>query len=169
MARRDDVAGALRRIDRRGDRVGAVMRGNAGGDAFARFDGDGEIRRVARLVGARHQFEMQFRGALLRQRKADQAAPIAGHEVDRLGRRHLRRNDEVALILAVLGVDQDEHPARPRIVENLLNVGKLAEMPRVFPQMSSAGAPVLVQPRNITRHEVNLQIEPRLRVFAPMW
>ena len=46
---------------------------------------------------------------------------MRGHEVDRIGRRHLRRDDEVALVLAVLVVDQDEHPAVARFVDDLLD------------------------------------------------
>ena len=59
--------------------------------------------------------------ALPRQREADQAAAVLGHEVDRLGRRHLRRDDEVALVLAVLVVDQDEHAAVARLLDDLLD------------------------------------------------
>ena len=42
MAGRDDVAIVLGRIDGDGDGVGAVMRGDAGRDAFPRLDRDGE-------------------------------------------------------------------------------------------------------------------------------
>ena len=45
---------------------------------------------------------------------------MAGHEVDRVGRRHLRGDDEVALILAVVVVDQDEHAAVARLVDDRL-------------------------------------------------
>ena len=57
-------------------------------------------------------------GAILGQSEADQAAPVAGHEVDRVGSRHLRGNDEIALIFAVVVVDQDEHPAVARFVDD---------------------------------------------------
>ena len=45
---------------------------------------------------------------------------MLGHEVDRVGRRHLGGDDEIALILAVLVVDQDEHAAVARLVDDLL-------------------------------------------------
>ncbi len=57
---------------------------------------------------------------LARQRQADQAAAVLGHEVDRRGRRHLRRDDEVALVLAAFVVDQDEHPAVARFLDDFL-------------------------------------------------
>ena len=56
--------------------------------------------------------------ALLGQGEADQAAPVPGHEVDRVRGRHLRGDDEVALILAVGVVDQDEHPPVARFVDD---------------------------------------------------
>ena len=56
--------------------------------------------------------------ALLGQREADQAAAVARHEVDRVGRRHLRRDDQVALIFAVVVVDEDEHAAVARFVDD---------------------------------------------------
>ena len=75
---------------------------------------------IAAAVGAGHRLEPELVGALLGQREADQAAAVAGHEVDRVGRRHLRRDDEVALILAVFVVDEDEHAAVARLVDDLL-------------------------------------------------
>ena len=75
-------------------------------------------RRVplVRLIGCRPSWSTRCLG----QRQADQAAAVLGHEVDRVGRRHLRGDDEVALILAVLVVDQDEHAAVARLVDDLL-------------------------------------------------
>jgi hypothetical protein len=54
--------------------------------------------------------------------KARQIRPAAvpRHEVDRLRSGHLRRDDEVAFILAVLVVDQDEHAPVARLVDDLL-------------------------------------------------
>src|SRR3546814_6173110 len=57
--------------------------------------------------------------ARLGQRQADEAAAMRRHEVDRVRRRHLRGNDEVALILAVLVVDEDEHAPVARLGDNL--------------------------------------------------
>jgi hypothetical protein len=55
------------------------------------------------------------------ERQADQAAPVGGHEVDRIGRHHLRGDDQVAFVLAVLVVDQDEHPAVAGFLDDLLD------------------------------------------------
>ena len=45
---------------------------------------------------------------------------MAGHEIDRVGGRHLAGNDEVALILAAFVVDEDEHAAVARFVDDRL-------------------------------------------------
>ena len=116
-----DVAIILGRIDGDGDGVGAVMSGDAGRDPFPRLDRHGEGGRVPRPVGARHQLEMELLGPLGRERQTDQPAAVLGHEVDGVGRRHLGRDDEVALVLALLGIDQDEHAAVARILDHLLD------------------------------------------------
>ena len=121
VPRRGDMLGALGRVD--GDRDGAraVGGGNPGGDALARLDRHGERGVVAGAVVLRHQRQTELLDPLRRQRQADQPAAVARHEVDRRRRRHLRGHDEVALVLAVLVVDQDEHPAVLRLVDDLLD------------------------------------------------
>ncbi len=96
----DDVFGA--RIARYGDFDGAgpVLRRNAGGDAFGRFDRNGERGAVRAVVGARHRRQTDLLGAGLGDRQADQAARMRDHEVDRFGRDVFGRQDEVALIFA---------------------------------------------------------------------
>ena len=46
---------------------------------------------------------------------------MAGHEVDLVRRRELGRDDDVALVLAVLGVDQDVGPAVAGILQDVLD------------------------------------------------
>ncbi len=43
------------------------------------------------------------------------------HEVDRVRRRHLRRDDQVAFILAVFVIDEDIHAAIARFLDDLLD------------------------------------------------
>ena len=74
-------------------------------------------------VGLRHQRQAEGVEPLAGEREADQAAAVGGHEVDRGRRAHLRRDDEVALVLAVLVVDEDEHPAVARVLDDLLDRG----------------------------------------------
>ena len=121
VAGRDDVVSILGGIDRHGDRVGAVMRGDAGGDAFLRLDRNGEGRLHALAVFARHHVEFERARAITRHGEADQAAAMLGHEVHLRGRRKLRRDDEVAFVLAVFGVDEDVHPPVARLFDDLLD------------------------------------------------
>ena len=107
-------------IDRDRDGARAVGGGDAGGDALARLDRDGERGLVPRAVVRAHQRQAELLDALAGQRQADQAARVAGHEVDRVGRGELRRDDQVALVLPVLVVDQDEHAAVARFLDQLL-------------------------------------------------
>ncbi len=124
----DDVARAGVGVDRDLDRVGAVVGGDAGADPAGGLDRDREGGLQRRLVLRRHQLQAELLAALRGQRQADQAARLLGHEVDRLRRGELRRHHQVALVLAVLAVADDDHAARggsPRspssIVENGLS------------------------------------------------
>src|SRR5205823_1797298 len=54
-------------------------------------------------------------------RQAHDAAAVADHEVDRLGRGPLRGEHEVALVLAVGVVDEDHHPPGAEVLEDLGN------------------------------------------------
>jgi hypothetical protein len=75
---------------------------------------------VARAVVAAHQAQAELIDARFAQRQADQAPAMLGHEVDRVRSRHLGRDDEIALILAVVIVDQDEHAAVAGFIDDLL-------------------------------------------------
>ena len=120
VARRDDVVAAAFRIDRHRDGARAVMRRDAGGDALARLDRDGERGLVPRAVVRAHQRQAELLDALAGHREADQAARVARHEVDRVGRGELRRHDEIAFVLPVLVIDQDEHAAVARFLDQFI-------------------------------------------------
>ena len=117
----DEVVGGRGGIDGDLDRAGAVVRGDPGGDAFARLDRDGERCAEGRLVLVGHLAQPELLTPLRREAEADQAAGVRRHEVDRLGRDELRRDREVALVLAVLVVDHDDEPARADLLDGLLD------------------------------------------------
>ena len=121
MARGDDVLRAARRVDRNRNGARAVRRADPGGDALARFDADGKGGLVAAAVAAAHQFEAERLDALALKREADEAATVGRHEVDRIGRCHLCGDDEVALVLAVLIVDQHEHAPVAGFLDDFLD------------------------------------------------
>ena len=120
VAGRDDVVAAAFRIDRHRDGACAVVRRNAGGDALARLDRDGERGLVPRAVVRAHQRQAELFDALAGHRQADQAAGVTRHEVDRIRRGELRRNDQIALVLPVLVIDQDEHAAVARLLDQFI-------------------------------------------------
>ena len=68
--------------------------------------------RVGRLVAPHHRLQAELVAALLGEGEADQPAAVGGHEVDGLGGGELRRHHQVALVLAVLVVEDHDHPAR---------------------------------------------------------
>ena len=43
------------------------------------------------------------------------------HEIDRVGRGHLRRDHQIALVLPILVVDEHEHAAVARLLDDLLD------------------------------------------------
>ncbi len=71
-----------------------------------------------------HRGQVELGAALRRQREADQAAAVLGHEVDVLGGGELGRHREVALVLAVLVVADDDHPALAQLLEGFLDRGE---------------------------------------------
>ena len=65
-----------------------------------------------------HQRQVELLAALLGQGQADQAATVACHKVDIIGGDFFRRHQQVALVLAVLVVHNDDHLALTDIFDN---------------------------------------------------
>ena len=111
VARLQEVGARAIVVGQRPHRVGALLGGDAGGHADLVVDGDGEggAHRVE-IVGD-HRRQVQPVGAVGGHRHADDAAGVADHE-GHLFRRRLRRgHDQVALVLAVGVVDDDDELA----------------------------------------------------------
>ena len=123
VAGRDNIIVICRRIDGDGNRAGTVMCGNAGGDAFLGLNGYREGGLHAFAVVAGHHVEAQRVGTLLRHGEADQATAMTGHEIDLLRGREGCGDDQVTLILAILGIDQDIHAAIAGVLDDLVNRG----------------------------------------------
>ena len=121
VAQREDVAGAGEvgrpgcRIDEYLDGAGAVGRGDARRDALGRVRRDGEGRTVPCGIGLHHLRQSECVQPVAFHRHADQAAGVHRHEVDGLLRDEVRREGEVALVLAVFIVNDDyEAPVAKR-------------------------------------------------------
>ena len=121
VPRPDEVVSALAAIDRDLDGAGPVMRGDARGDPLAGLDRDGEGGPERRLVALGHRLQTEFVAALLGQAEADQPAAVRCHEVDRLGRRELSRDRQVAFVLAIGSVDHDHELALADVLDRLLD------------------------------------------------
>ena len=121
MARLDEVKRLRAGIDRHLDRVGAIVRGDSGGHAFPRLHGDREGGLEGGLVLGRHQVEAELVAALRREREADETVTLARHEVDVLRRRELRGKGQIALVLAILRVADDDHLAGADVLDRLLD------------------------------------------------
>ena len=110
-------------IDGDVDGGGAVAGRDAGGDAEpplgidAHGEGGGELLGVP--LG--HLGEAELIAALAGERQADEAPAVQRHEVDHLGRGELGRADEVALVLAVLVVRDDDDLAVAQVLDGLLD------------------------------------------------
>src|SRR3954454_2717394 len=100
--------------------MGAVVGGDAGADALGGLDRDGERGLQRRLVLRRHQLQTELLATLAGQRQADQAPGFLGHEVDRLRRGELSRHHQVALVLAVRAVADDDHMTAANLLDRLL-------------------------------------------------
>ena len=70
-------------------------------------------------VAHRHGGELQALAAIARQRQADQATAMLGHEIDGLGRDEFGREDQIALVLAVFLVNEDDHAAGTKLGNDL--------------------------------------------------
>ena len=111
------ILGAGIRVHRRADGVRAVMGADTGGDALGGLDGHGEGGLKGRLVFAHHGGQAQAIHLVRNKAEADETPAMGGHEVDGLGGHHLGGHGEVAFVLTVLVIHQDDHLT----VANILN------------------------------------------------
>ena len=129
-AQREDVPGADEVLRSRAGRDGGLHRPravrcrDARRDAFTRLDRHREGRAELRRVLLNHHGKLQLIQPLLCEREADESAAVHGHEVDRFGRDLVRGEDEVALVLAVFVIDEDDHPASADGIDGGLDGGE---------------------------------------------
>ena len=125
------VRGGLR-VREGAERARAVARGDARRHVAAEeVHGDGERRALGVLVARDHGAEPQLVEPLAGHGDADDAGRVAHGEGQRLGRRRLRGEDEVALVLPVRVVRDDDGLAAPHRVERRLD-GLAPEAPAVL-------------------------------------
>src|SRR5450830_1062866 len=121
VARPNNVARALAGVDRNLDGVRPILNGDTGRDPFTSLDRDGESGLVRRLVELGHLLQSERVTTLRRERQADEAARVRGHEVDRLGSRELSGDGQISLVLSIRGVDNHHEAPAANLVDHLLD------------------------------------------------
>jgi hypothetical protein len=116
------------RIDGSKNRDGAIGSADARGDADARVHRFSEGGAVHGSVDRRHEWEAELVAALFRERHADQAAAVLGHEVDRVGRDFFGGHGEVAFVFAVLVVHEDDHAALANFFDGFFDGSEMREV-----------------------------------------
>src|ERR671917_238064 len=100
--------------------VGPVGGGYARRDALLRLDRGRERCTHPRSVVGDHLWYVEAVDDLPRHRKADQTATVDGHEVDVVRSNKLGGHGQVALVLTVLVVTNDDHLALLDVLDDLL-------------------------------------------------
>jgi len=75
-------------------------------------------------INGRHEREVEVVAAVLGKRHADEAAAVLGHEVDGVGSDFLGGHGEVAFVLAVLVVNEDDHAALTDFFDSFFHGGE---------------------------------------------
>ena len=86
-----------------------------------RVDGHGERRLEPRRVLAHDHRYVELVETLPGHGKADQAATVARHEVDRVGSDLLRGDGQVPFVLAILVVHHDQHAAATKGLDGVVD------------------------------------------------
>ena len=112
-----------RRVDQRPDRRGAVLGGDAGRGAVDVVHRDGERRPLGLGVVRHHERQLELVEALRHEGHADEPRGVLQEERDLLRRGELGGHHEIALVLAVLVVDDDHHLAASDRRDGILDRG----------------------------------------------
>ncbi len=107
------------RIEQLLDRRRAIVRRDAGRRHAARLNRDGKGRFVHGRVFSHHLRNVKLVEAGADHRHTNQAAGAFTHEVNGVGRDHLGRHHQVALVLAVLIIEHHHHLAGPNIDDRI--------------------------------------------------
>ncbi len=111
MARPRQIARLRLRIDRDLHRPRPILRRNARRRSFAGVNRHGERGVAMRRVIRHLERDLEIAEALGREREANQSAPVLRHEVDRRRRHRRRRHRQIAFVLSILIVNDDDHAA----------------------------------------------------------
>ena len=139
--------------------AGAVGGRDAGGHALGGLDRHREGGAHLGAVARHHGRQVQALAAFAGQRQADQAAAEARHEVDGFGRDVVGGQHQVALVLAVFLVDQDDHAAGAHVGDDVFDGGNRdmgVLMRRAFMHASRLGGEHAL---DVAGDQVDLQVD----------
>ena len=121
----DQIGGRRALIKHDFYRAGPIEGGDTGGDAGPGVKFHSQRRDLGIGRGIGHRLEMELVADGRRHGQANHAAGVAHHEVDRLRRRLFRGHDQVAFVLPILVVDQDDHAPGPQFGNGFLDRAKI--------------------------------------------
>ena len=167
------VVGAHQGIDERTNRDGAVVGGGAGRDPPPRVHGDRERGSHGGGVVGHHHRDLELVQALAEHGNADQAAAVLRHEVHRFRRDPVGRHHEVAFVLAILVVHDEEEAPLSDLLDALLDGRKrdhvvplnASERTRYLPITSASmfvACPGLSRPSVVTASVCGINITSKL-------
>jgi hypothetical protein len=91
---------------------------DSGGDAVGCVDADGKSGLKSGCVLNGLGVKAEAVTSIRRERQADEPSPESGHKIDYLGRNLFCGTDQVALVLAILGIDKDYHFPLPKVLDD---------------------------------------------------
>ncbi len=108
-------------IGERAHGIGALLRRNAGGEAVPHVDRHGEGGPERRIVERHHRIEVELLRPLDRERRAHDPRGVADDEGHLLGRAKGRRDEQIALVLAIVIVGDDDQFAAAERGDGVFN------------------------------------------------
>jgi hypothetical protein len=105
------------------DCLGAVGSADAGGDAFAGLDGDGEgsAKGWAWVSGSGHHRQTEPFDLLFDESEADEASSVHGHKVEGFGGNEIGSHSQVALIFPIFVVNENNHTSSSCFINCTMN------------------------------------------------
>ena len=115
VPRHEDIFRAGFRVDDRLHRGRAIVRGNTGGSDLLGLDRNGERGALGGSIALHHEGYLELVQPPPVKWHTNKAAAVGGMEVEGFRRHLLCGNDEVALILPRLIIDDDDHFAGAKV------------------------------------------------------
>ena len=105
----------------RQDRRRPIVRADSGSYSARCVHRNSKVRAMHFAILRYHPLQTELLRALVRNGRANQAAPMRGHEVDRFRRHFLGRHHQVAFILAVGVVGHDHNATLCDIAHHIID------------------------------------------------